>query len=107
MPDHVCHQKEIIAEHRAGIAALIQRLGCGDVTLATIDLRLAQILEQTTKTNGRVTKLEDASRKPRMNAAAATAVIGCCVVICTSLVSLVNNFVTAHHFAPPAEDRPK
>ena len=52
MPAHDCQKEEVIEEIRA-------RLGKGDVTLATLDLKLDQIKEQTTKTNGRVTKLED------------------------------------------------
>ncbi|HNX52303.1 MAG TPA: hypothetical protein PKI68_01015 [Pontiellaceae bacterium] len=52
MSDHECQKEEIIEEIRS-------RLGRGDVTLATLDLKLDQIKEQTTKTNGRVTKLED------------------------------------------------
>ena len=49
---HECQKEEIIEEIR-------KRLGNGDVSLATIKVQLDQILAQTTKTNGRVTKLED------------------------------------------------
>jgi hypothetical protein len=48
---HECHQNEIIEAIRG-------RLGTGDVTLATINQTLVQVLEQVKKTNGRVTRLE-------------------------------------------------
>ena len=51
MSDHECHQSEIIEAIRG-------RLGNGDVTLSTIKQTLDQVLEQTKKTNGRVSALE-------------------------------------------------
>ena len=41
------------------IGEIEKRLGEGDVTLALINKTCNQILEQTKKTNGRVTKAED------------------------------------------------
>jgi len=43
---------------KARIAEIERRLGSGDVTLATMDEKLSKVLEQTQKTNGRVSRLE-------------------------------------------------
>jgi len=72
-PQHECHQQGIIELIR-------ERLGEGDVSLNTLKLQLDQILQQTTKTNGRVTKLEDSAVaekiKPRFSWAACAAILG-------------------------------
>ena len=105
--DHVCHQEEIIREFN-------RRLGDGDVTFATLNIKLdhiveqsQQIKEQTTKTNGRVTKLEDQNKKPRMNAAAAVAVITCCGIVCTSLITVARDIIEsrAHKAHITVEER--
>lgn len=97
IPDHLCHQKEIVA-------AIEKRLGKGDVLLARIEDRLiAQdvraetdnaavqekltlIKEQTTKHNGRMTKIEERqvllerlASKPKFGWPSAAAVIGAVV----------------------------
>jgi len=73
MSEHVCHQQSIIELIR-------ERLGEGDVSLNTIKMQLDQILQQTTKTNGRVTKLEtDAISekiKPRFSWSACATFLG-------------------------------
>ena len=51
MTAHECKKEDIIEAIRV-------RLGDGDISLATIKMQLDQILAQTTRTNGRVTKLE-------------------------------------------------
>jgi hypothetical protein len=47
-----------VCPERPRITELERRIGKGDVMFATIDLKLDQIHEQTSKTNGRVNKLE-------------------------------------------------
>jgi hypothetical protein len=54
-----------LCTERARIERIEERLGTGDVSLATIDLKLEQVLLQTTKTNGRVTRLERFSNAVR------------------------------------------
>ncbi len=66
------------------------------MTLAILDEKLGQILEQTKKTNGRVTKLEDDGKKPRVNVPAAFAIITCCAIICTSLVAVVRDGIDSY-----------
>jgi hypothetical protein len=86
---HECLQKDPVAELKETIEEMRRRLGTGDVTLATINLKLEQILAQVLKTNGRVTELERKAALPRMNWPSAGAVVGSVAVICGSLVSLV------------------
>lgn len=85
-PDHDCPNAEIIENIRT-------RLGNGDVSLALLSQKLDLILAQTTKTNGRVTKLEEDQRKPRLNWAAAftivTTSIGAVAAICITFLQLV------------------
>lgn len=57
-PDHTCHKEEIIE-------AIRENLGNGNIAFTKLDGRLqnietimTQVKEQTTKTNGRVTKME-------------------------------------------------
>lgn len=45
-------------EQKDNIKQIQERLGDGDVTLATIGMTLERIEEQVTTTNGRVTRLE-------------------------------------------------
>jgi hypothetical protein len=78
------------------ILRIENRLGDGDVTLAVLDEKVTKILEQTTKTNGRVTKLEDDSKKPRVNVPAAVSIITCCAIICTSLVSVARDAIDSY-----------
>ena len=89
MPPHDCAQKEHVEKLEAKIDKIDTRLGNGDVSLAMIHQTLKQVLEQTTKTNGRVTELERKAATPRMNAAAAVTVITCTTVVCGSVFSLV------------------
>jgi hypothetical protein len=83
------------SEH-SRIQRIEERLGGGDVTLALLDEKLGQILEQTKKTNGRVTKLEDESKKPRVNIPAAVAIVTCCAIVCTSLVAVVRDGIDSY-----------
>jgi hypothetical protein len=69
------------------IEDLRDRLGTGDITLATINLKLEQILAQTIKTNGRVTELERKAAIPRMNWPIAGAVVGSISVICGAIIA--------------------
>ncbi len=92
MPPHECKNEESIAEMKESIKEMQKRLGSGDITLATINLKLEQILAQTMKTNGRVTALEVKGGQPRMNWPSAGAVVGSVAVICGSVVSLVMVF---------------
>lgn len=89
MPVHECQKEEIIE-------AIRERLGNSDVNLAIINQKLDQILEQVKKTNGRVTALEKEHYKPRMNAAAALAMIGSVSagtgIICGSVLKALGKF---------------
>ena len=60
-----CEQKDIIIEIKAAVDSHTKRLHLGDLTLQGIKTsmdsmreKIDMILEQTMKTNGRVTKLE-------------------------------------------------
>ena len=55
---HECTQSDEIKALSAKMDKVIDRLGDGDVTLATLAQELTSVKEQTTKTNGRVTGLE-------------------------------------------------
>ena len=56
--DHECKHGEELALMSQKIDRVIERLGNGDVTLATLKLSLDGVEKQTKKTNGRVTALE-------------------------------------------------
>ncbi len=89
MPPHECDQKDNVTEIRNRIEDLRERLGTGDITLATLNMKLEQILAQTIKTNGRVTELERKAMLPRMNWPAAGAVVGSISVICAAVIAVI------------------
>jgi hypothetical protein len=89
MSVHECDQKESIGDLKSKIDAMRDRLGTGDVTLATINLKLEQILVQVLKTNGRVTELERKAMLPRMNWPTAGAIVGGIGVVCGAVIAVV------------------
>lgn len=61
MPEHECDQ-------RSKIESIERRLGNGDVKLSELQMTCNQILEQTKKTNGRVTRSEEEISDIKMSA---------------------------------------
>lgn len=69
MPPHNCTEHERLKRIEEHLGNIDSRLGTGDVSFNTLSLQLDNILEQTKKTNGRVTALEDVNVKEQIEKA--------------------------------------